>query len=95
MIKFTRASSVALVASADLFLAEDQKTLVEANNPRASHLLARAGQEIPQRVAERFGLTEGTTVDETSTTDKTSTATVAPEDIEARSKRPSVPSAKR
>lgn len=82
-----------LEAVEDLFLAADGKTIVRADDKRASFLLARKGQVISAKDAQRLGITESLDLDELQPKDQP--AATSPEDIVARANRREKPAATR
>lgn len=55
--KIRQASTVELIADERLYLASDGKTIVPEGDPRATSLLAAAGQPIPSWAVKRLGIT--------------------------------------
>lgn len=47
---------MAFVLDRELYLTEDKKTVVEANDPRARFVLGVKGSEIPDELARELGL---------------------------------------
>lgn len=78
MSLFKKLGDGGFLATEDLFLARDQKTIVKTGDARASFLLARKGQTVSAKTARALGLSEESKLE----------ATIAPEAIEQRSTRP-------
>lgn len=48
-----------MISSKTLYLTADRENVVEEGDPKAQFLLVRAGMELPDATAEKYGVTEG------------------------------------
>lgn len=86
MSLFKKLGHEGFLATEDLFLTKDQKTIVKEGDARAAFLLARKGQTVSNKIAKALGLTEESVAAE---------KTLSTEAIESRSTRPESVSRKR